>query len=110
MIVLSLPYQSMDTTEALNKVLSALLGGSKLTRAAWPETVSVLPEDFGLEVDAQGTLFWPTLPQTLDAGDLHGAFPDLAVGYFPVVDSTNTRLVEVGARESITESDIRGLI
>jgi hypothetical protein len=91
----------MKSTEILDRLLSELGGGAAIAVSDWPDDALVLPADLGLEMDAQGALHWPDPPQTLDEAVLTRALSDLNVDYFPVIDSTNTRMVALGASTSI---------
>lgn len=91
----------MTDSERLNELLQNLAEGEAVPASAWPADATVSPEDLGLMLDEDAMLHWPEVPDTLDPDQLAQALPNLQVGYFPVIDSTNTQLVTIGATSSV---------
>ena len=94
---------NMGERETINDLLARLAARQAVAVDAWPADAAVGPADIGLRIDDYGDLFWPEQPQVLDAEALAQQLGGIEVSYFPVVDSTNSRLLAAGATTSIAD-------
>ncbi|MEM7101307.1 MAG: biotin--[acetyl-CoA-carboxylase] ligase [Pseudomonadota bacterium] len=77
--------------EPLNQCLAELCHGNRIPRSQWPEAFSL--DEFGLQIDAQSNVFFPSVPQCLDTQELASQFRAECLLLFPAIDSTNSQLL-----------------
>ncbi len=96
-----LPYHfRMSETDAINSLLRTIERQGHAPASYWPRPATLTPRDLGLHNDGM-LLRWRTPPDLLDANRIERALPGMRVDYFPLIDSTNTRMMLDGQQDSV---------
>ncbi len=95
------PYHPrMSEIDVISSLLRTINRHGRAPASYWPRTATLTPRDLGLHNDGI-VLSWQTPPDLLDATRIERALPGVRVDYFPVIDSTNTRMMAAGETASI---------
>ena len=96
-----LPYHLlMSETDAITSLLRTINRRGHVPASFWPRPATLTPRDLGLHNDGM-ILRWHEPPDLLDANRIEQALPGLRVDYYPLIDSTNTRMMADGRQSSI---------
>lgn len=96
----SLNIWQMSETDAISSLLRTITRVGQAPAAYWPRPATLTPRDLGLHNDGM-ILRWPSPPDLLDPNRIERALPGMRVDYFPLIDSTNTRMMLDGRRGAI---------
>lgn len=95
---------AMNGLDEIVKIIDQISAEGSIDLASWPASAPFTPELLGLVKAPSGRLGWPATPQLLDVALLQDSYPELAVRYLPIIDSTNTALVKASATGSIANT------
>jgi len=90
----------MPAVETIEELISVVVRTGSVARALWPGDAHISPADVGL-IEHNGALAWASQPDLIDHSRIEGAFPELDTRRFDLIDSTNSRLVAEGSRDSV---------
>jgi len=90
----------MTVMDRISRILERLSVGGVVECSDWPGESDILYEGLGL-VCTDGFLEWPHQLDSLDNSFIQAELAMLKVATFSITDSTNTRLVQLGAKSSV---------
>jgi len=94
----------MEIHEQVQELLSVIDRFGSAPMHQWPADASFGPADLGLLVLPDERLVWEQPPHLFSLSTLSAACPDVRIHYQPIIASTNTWLMELGAHQSIAQN------